>query len=137
MFRQTCIPPFGAGKARAEYADFLEGTSKALIQEAKERVPSPNNPQKITKVFAARHLTKNGPGSYGYAAFGFRNVRFVDLEVLLNDGSSFVKRTLVIQDRDGKWYSHPAAHLAPLLSDGLEQENTSSQPFSAVYKVQR
>lgn len=136
LFRQICIRPYGGGTARSEYIEFLEGTSDTL-KEAGLRMPSPNNPRKITKVFAARRLTKNGPSSYGYAAFEFKDVMFVDVEVLLNDNAKYVKRTLVIQDRDGKWYAHPAPHISPLLSVGLEQESPSTQLFSAVYEVQR
>ena len=97
----------------------------------------PDDPRKITKVFAARHLTKNGPASYGYAAFDFQEVMFVDVEVLLRNGSKLLRRTMVIKDRDGKWYTHPVPDVSPLLSYGLYDESASVHLFSDVYDVER
>jgi hypothetical protein len=130
LFRRITIPPYGGDETRSKYVLFLQETSDTFANKARGAQASPQDPQKITKVFAARHLSKNGPRSYGNAAFGFTDVMFVDVEVLLNDGRSFVKRTLVIKDRDAKWYVHPLPTLSPLLSAGWEQETVSSQTFS-------
>jgi hypothetical protein len=46
-------------------------------------------------VFAARHLSKNGPASYGYAGFGFQDIMFVDVGVFLYSGERSMMRTLV------------------------------------------
>ena len=62
---------------------------------------------------------------------------FVDVSVDLRNGQRILKRTLVIRDSDGRWYIHPAPNLDPLLSDGLNQETTSSLDFSDVYDVQK
>jgi hypothetical protein len=58
-------------------------------------------------------------------------VLFVDVDVILNDGASYVKRTLVIQARDGRWYAHPKPDLSPLLSMGLDNETPSIKIVAA------
>jgi len=92
---------------------------------------SQENPHTIKRVFAARHLSRNGPASYGYAPFDLQEVLFVDVDVILNDGASYVKRTLVIQARDGRWYAHPKPDLSPLLSMGLDNETPSIKIVAA------
>lgn len=87
------------------------------------------------KVFGARHLSKNGPASYGYAGFDFQVV-FVDVEVVLNSGSSHLRRTMVILDHDGKWYVQPVPDVDPLLSWGIYDEKPSVQVFSEVYELE-
>jgi hypothetical protein len=134
-FRSTCVRPYGAGKARAEYTEYLDGVSSHLKQEHKS--PSPDSPKKIVKVFAARHLSKNGPASYGYASFDFQNIMFVDVEVELLSGKRISRRTMVIEERDGQWYTHPVPDVSPLLSDGLYDESPSNQLFTSVYDVER
>jgi hypothetical protein len=130
-FRGVCIRPYGGGPARADYMAYLEGISDHLNQ--KQGNPSPDNPKRIVTVFAARHLTKNGPASYGYAAFEFQEVMFVDVQVELQNGSIHLRRTMVIKDRDGKWYVHPVPDVSPLLSYGLYDESASVQRFTDVY----
>ena len=131
-FRSVCIRPYGAGRARTDYSAYLDGVTGHLQEKAQ---PSPDDPQKIVKVFAARHLGKNGPASWGYAAFDFQDVMFVDVEVMLNNGSKHLRRTMVIQDRDRKWYVHPVPDVDPLLSYGLYDESTSVRLFTDVYDV--
>lgn len=87
------------------------------------------------KVFAARYLSKNGPASYGYAVLDFQDVMFVDVEVVLHSGNRHIRRTMVIKDRDGKWYAHPVPDLSPLLSYGLYDESASVLLFTDVYGV--
>ena len=86
---------------------------------------------------AARHLSKNGPVSYGYASFAFDDVMFVDVEVLLGNGKQLLRRTMAIKDRDGKWYVHPVPDVSPLLSSGLYDETASVQLFSDVYSNEK
>ena len=69
-FRSICIRPYGAGQARAKYMEYLDGVSDYLKQGNGN--PSPGDPKKIARVFAARHLSKSGPASYSYASFDFR-----------------------------------------------------------------
>ena len=126
-FKSITIQLHGAGQARVEYTDYLRGVSDHL--EHQKGSPSPDEPKKIAKVFAARHLSKNGPASFGYASFGFQDLMFVDLEVVMQDGSKLQRRTMVIKDRDGKWYAHPVPDVSPLLSDGLYDESASVQIF--------
>jgi hypothetical protein len=133
--RKVCIRPYGGGQARTEYTGYLAGVF-AHFQQA-TGTPSSDDPKKIVTVFAARHLTKNGPASYGYASFDFRDVMFVDVEVMLQNGNKHLRRTMVIEDRDGKWYAHPVPNVSPLLSDGLYDESASVQRFTEAYEVER
>jgi hypothetical protein len=126
LFRTVCLRPYGAGRSRTEYVDYLDNVEIHLKQQKSLGASPPDNPKRITKVFAARHLTKNGPASYGYAAFDFQDVMFVDVEVVLIKGTSLVRRTLVIQDHDGKWYALPVPDISPLLSAGVYDESASS-----------
>jgi hypothetical protein len=134
-FRNICIRPYGGGPARAEYAQYLKRVSEHLKQG--QGNPATDDPKKIATVFAARHLSRNGPSSYGYANFDFQDVMFVDVEVVLQSGSTHLRRTMVIKDRDGNWYAHPVPDVSPLLSDGLYEESPSVQLFSDAYDVER
>ncbi|MEQ1752014.1 MAG: hypothetical protein ABL974_21515, partial [Prosthecobacter sp.] len=89
------------------------------------------------KVFAARSLSKNGPASYGYASFSFQEVKFVDVGVFLHGDKRALNRTMVIKDKDGKWYVHPMPDVSPLLSAGLNDEAASEQDFSDAYEIQK
>jgi hypothetical protein len=133
-FRKACIRPHGSGQARAEYTDYLDGVS-AYLQQA-TGTPSLDDPKKIVTVFAARHLSRKGPASYGYANFDFRDVMFVDVEVLQQNGNKHLRRTMVIEDRDGKWYAHPVPDVSPLLSTGLYDESASLQRFTDAYDME-
>jgi hypothetical protein len=44
---------------------------------------------------------------------------------------------MVIKDTDNKWYVHPAPHMDPLLSAGLNNESASRQDFSEAYDIQK
>ncbi len=133
-FRAVAIRPYGTGQNRADYEAYLKGVENHLKQ-AKGKL-SPDDPKKITKVFAARHLTRQGPASWGYAAFGFQDVMFVDVDTVLHNGHSHLKRTLVIKDKDGKWYAQPVSDVSPLLSQGLYDESPSVRLFSDAYEVE-
>jgi len=125
LFSSTSIRPFGDGAARKDYEKFLEQTVESIKAEAAKKEPSPQGPKSIGKVFAARHFGKTGPISHGYAAFGFEDIMFVDIGVYLRNGERAMNRTMVIKDRDGKWYVHPAPSASPLLSEGLNEEDNS------------
>lgn len=130
LFRQTCIQPFGGGQSRIEYSRYLEGVTTHFQQDGAFRESVPDNPKEITQVFAARHFSADGPASYGYAAYDFQDVMFVDIEVLLNNGMKHVKRTLVIEDRNKRWYALPVLDIYPLLSDGVYDEAPSKQLYA-------
>ena len=137
LLRKICIRPYGDGQARSDYSAYLTNLTTHLAQHKERSAPSPDNPGSIAKVFAARHLSNSGPASYGYATFDFEDVMFVDVEVLLGSGQRHLRRTLVIKDRDGRWYVHPAPDLSPLLSDGLFDEDPSVRMFSDVYTIEK
>jgi len=137
LFTNTCIRLYCNDKASEDYAAFLANTVAEIKAEAVMKVPSPGGPKSIGKVFAARHLSMNGPASYGYACFDFQDVMFVDVGVFLHNGNHVLNRTLVIKDRDGKWYVHPIPSVSPLLSLGLNNEPASARDFSEAYEIQK
>lgn len=137
LFTNTCLRPFGGGEARTNYQEFLEAAIQSIKQEATKKEPSPGGPKSISKVHAARYLSLNGPASFGYAAFNFHDVMFVDVKVLLHNGKGWLVRTLVIKKNDGKWFVHPAPALHSLLSMGLNDEAESKQDFSDAYEIEK
>ncbi len=137
LFKESCIRLYVKGDGSKEYADFLQNTADSMKTEAAQKEPSPNGPKALGKVFAARHLSKDGPASYGYAVFGFQDVMFVDVGAYLYNGEPSFNRTLVIKDKDGKWYVDPLPSAAPLLSLGLNDEAASTQDFAEVYGVEK
>ena len=137
LFEDACIRPFSSGPSRAKYEAFLKATAASIEREAQRKEPSPGGPKAIDKVFAARHLSLEGPASYGYAIFGFRDVMFVDVSVWLHNGRQYLNRTLVIQDKAGKWYAHPLPDSSPMLCTGLNDEPASKTDFTEVYQVEK
>jgi len=136
LFSSTSIRVYGGGNGRDAYAKFLQETVQSIKAEAAKKEPSPRGPRSIGKVFAARHLSKSGPVSYGYAAFGFEDIMFVDIGVYLNNGERALNRTLVIKDRDGKWYVQPDPSASPLLCDGLNEEKPSVGDLTDAYEIE-
>jgi hypothetical protein len=137
LFEATCIKAFGQGKSREEYAAFLQETAASIKQEAGRKEPSPEGPKSIAKVFAARNISRKGPASYARTVCGFQDVKFVDVGAVLHSGKKHLNRTLVIQDKAGKWYAHPLPESSPLLRAGLNEEPDSRADFSEVYRVQK
>lgn len=119
LFAATILRLYAGGTGPKAYAKLLQETLQSMKEEAAKKDPSPQGPKSIGKVFAARHLTKSGPVSYGYAGFGFEDIMFVDVGVYLQNSERALNRTLIIKDRDSKWYVHPAPSVSPLLSEGL------------------
>ena len=136
LFTNTCVRLYAGGKGPPDYAEFIKNVAESIKAEATRKNEPPRGPKSVGKVFTARPL-KHGPASYGYAAFSFQEVMFVDLDVLLHDGKRVLNRTMVIKDKDGKWYVHPAPDVSPLLSDGLNEESASKQDFSDAYEIQK
>lgn len=136
LFSSTSIRLYSGGDGPEAYAKFIKATILSIQAEANKKEPSPGGPRSIGKVFAARHLSKSGPASYGYAVFDFQDVMFVEIGVYLRNGERAMNRTLVIKDRDGKWYVHPDPSASPLLSDGLNEEKASVQDLTDVYELE-
>jgi hypothetical protein len=136
LFSSTSIRPYGSGNGREAYAKFLRDTAQSIKTEAARKVSSPAWPRSIGRVFAARHLSKSGPASYGYASFGFEDIMFVDIGVYLHNGERAINRTLVIKDTDGRWYVHPDPSVSPLVSDGLNEEKPSVEDLTNVYELE-
>jgi len=132
LFVRVCIAPFGSPESKAEYQGFLD---KVVGDMTKGDAPD-GGPKKLAKCFAARHLSKDGPASFGYASYGFQDIMFVDVGVYLDGNRPQLCRTLVIKDKDGKWLAHPRPDLAPLVSTGMNQEGPSEVDFSEAYTVE-
>ena len=138
LFTTTCVPAYGNDTVRDEYKAFLHGVVESFLKTRSLKLdPAPDNPKTVVKVFAARHLSREGPVTYGRVAFDFQDVMFVDVDAQLNNGEHAVNRTLVVKAKDGQWYVHPAPQLSTLLSEGLDDEGPSTQDFSAVYDLER
>jgi hypothetical protein len=136
LFKETCIAPFGGREGRKPYEEFLKIKEASIAAEALKTEPSPGGPKSIGKLFAARHLSKNGPASFAYAAWNFQDVMFVDVGVFLQNGNHLLNRALVIKN-GGKWYVHPFPEDAGLIADGLNDEAKSTQDFSEAYDIQK
>ena len=136
LLRKTCLKQYGGGEV-GEYDNFLKKIIKGTEEDEERKIPHPKSPKKIGKVFAARHLSKNGPASYGFAVHDFQEVMFVDIGAFLNDGSKFLNRTMVVKKKDGKWYVHPCPTIDFLLSAGLNKEKDSEEDFKDKYKIEK
>ncbi len=135
LFSATCVRLYEHNGPLA-YAEFLHGAIQEIKAEATRKQPSPDGPKTIYKVFAARHLSRCGPVSYGYAGFGFEGIMFVDVGVYLHNGERYLHRTLVIKDSDGKWCVHPDPSASPLLSEGLNEEKASVLDITDVCELE-
>jgi hypothetical protein len=132
LLKTTCIKRYPP--AQEKFDQFLAMIIRGTEDDKKRSVPHPKNPAKIVKVFAARHLSKNGPASYGYSVLSLQDVMFVDVLARLQDGSSFVNRTLVVKTQKGLWRVHPCPTVDSLLSAGLNDEPASTVEFTSPEK---
>lgn len=127
LFRAVCMPgDFIKGE---EYQGFLDQLAATMEDVKAGRISNEGAPTAIKRVFKARNLSKNGPGSAGYALFSFNAVQFVDVECRLTDGSLYTNRTLVFQLADKTWRVMPRPDLVPMLSEGLNDEPDSTQEW--------
>jgi hypothetical protein len=124
LFESVILQPFGSGESRTEYEAFLKETKSAISEEY--RRSADRGPRQITKVFAARSMSRSGPASYAYATFNFADVKFVDVVVSMYGGGTATNRTLVVKESAGHWYVHPAPGIHPMLSVGLNDESPST-----------
>ncbi len=131
LYLAVCLKPYGGEETKKTYGDFLGSVVAGMKPDAKKNGPSPDEVKSIEKCFVARPLGGGGPASYGYATFGFKDVRFVDVSANLQSGRTRVNRTLVIQEKSGQWAVHPRPDLSPLLSMGLSAEDRSMKDFAA------
>jgi hypothetical protein len=137
LFTNTCVRLYEKGTGPDAYAKFLKATASTMESEKAKHVTATVGPKAIGKVFAARPLSKDGPAAFGKSEYEFKDVRFVDVGAHLADGRRSLTRTMVILDRDGKWYVHPQPTSTPRLSAGLNEESDSKIDFSRVYDLQK
>lgn len=115
-------------RPNTEANDFVENISKQMEEMATIDTKDRPGPKGILRVYKARHLSMNGPASYGYAVLNFEDVMFVDVVVLNSHGTEYLNRTLVVKD-NSKWYVVPRPDLVSLLSAGLNSESKSIDLF--------
>jgi hypothetical protein len=135
LFRQIVIPPYGGEALRRKREEFVDNVLRQMVQQKKLPEQERSGPKSIGMCFAARHLSRKGPASYAFAAFDYRDVMFVDVGTHMRDGSRHLNRTLVLQDKNGKWYAHPVPAISPLLMTGLNEESESEIGFRQRYKI--
>jgi hypothetical protein len=131
----TSVAPFGGALDQKKYKSYIDQQIKLIAKAANK--PGQNLPQIIAKVFAARRF----PGSQDivkkYASFGFKDIKFVDIGLILRNGHRSLERTLVIEKSDGKWYADPAPQLISGMSDILNVQPKSTIDFSKVYSISK
>jgi hypothetical protein len=137
LFESSAIKPFGGGDSRKNYEKFIASVKDGMKAEAERKEPSPGGPKSIAKIYAARHLSLNGPASAGYAMFDFHDIMFVDVVASLHNGKETLIRTMVVKTAKGQWFAHPAPHTSELLSVGLNDEKPSEKLFGDTYKVEK
>ena len=131
LLKSTVMTPLGRGESAEEYGQFLRGMAGTIVAESEQEEHPAEWPKRINRVFAARDFSKNGPASYGYAAWNLKGVMFVDVEVELFSGDLFIHRTQVLQLSSGRWAVMPDPQAYPLLSDGLHSESASEVTYQA------
>jgi hypothetical protein len=87
LFASTSVRLYGGGKGPEAYAKFLRETVQSIKQKPQRKNHRRKRRKVFRKVLAARHLTKSGPVSYGYASFGFEDILFVGVGVYLTTGA--------------------------------------------------
>ena len=137
LFANVCIGLYVKHTGLALYDKFTRETIARLDRESSLKTTGPKNAKAIAMVFASLHFSGDGPASYGYAAFDFRDVLFVDVQVILNNGERSTHRTLVIKTLDDKWHARPAPKISPLLCFRLDEQKPSTIDFPSVYEVSR
>lgn len=109
------------------YNKFLDQTESELRAAPGSLVPDLADAQYITTVYKARPLSAPGPKSYAFTVLNLRDVKFVDTQSKMLDGSTLDSRTLVVQTAlDKKWYAIARPDFFPLLSEGLDDEPEST-----------
>ncbi len=125
LFKSVCLS-WKAGESGEQYTAFIEEMAARMNAMQGQSLEQFGGPKEITTCFKARHLSKNGPGSYGFAVMNLMDVMFVDVIADTWEGSTFMSRTLVVMRADQNWYAVPRIDLFPLLSTGLNSESDST-----------
>jgi hypothetical protein len=129
-FRAACVPATGSFE-NAAYTEFLDQNAAGMKSARAKGLENAGGPKKIARVYTFRHLSKNGPGSYVYAARMGKDIGFVDVIAELHQGGTFQARTLVLQLDSGEWRVIPEPSFFPLLSTGLNDETDSTELWKA------
>lgn len=105
LLTDTYLPPqvYNESRVQKNVALVLKIITERMAREAKHPVSSPKLIKEILKVNSARSLSRNGMKIFGSELIGFRDIRFVDVQVLLHGGKKRISRTLVVQLADLSW----------------------------------
>jgi hypothetical protein len=126
LLTNSCLKRWGFGATAAEYDRFIKMVVSGTEADKHRSTSHPSNPASIERVYAAEHLTAEGPASYAYAMFNVHDVVFVDVVARLHDNRVFTNRTMVLKLAKGYWRVHPCPTIDPLLSVGLNSEPAST-----------
>lgn len=129
LFKSVCLS-WKAGESGEQYTAFIEDMAARMNSMQGQSLEQFGGPKEITTCYEARHLSNNGPGSYGFAVMNLMDVMFVDVIADTWEGSPFMSRTLVVMRSDQNWYAVPRTDLFPLLSTGLMSESDSTAEWN-------
>ena len=115
---------------KKDYAEFIQEIAGQMEKQKGLSEDQKAGPKEIGICFKMGKLSKDGPNSYSYAAFGMEEIGFVDVGTVNRDGTRGITRTFVCKI-DGKWFALPRPDMFPLLTDGLNDEK---RPADIVYK---
>ncbi len=137
LMTASCLRPFGATTVQQRYIRLMAIMTNQLNEMAKASKPNPSAPQRIVKVFAFRQLSHKSAANAARSEYHFRNVGFVDIIAMLNNGHQAMNRTFVVQQADGKWYADPMPMATPKISLGLNEEPMSKVEIKGLYSKRK
>lgn len=128
LLREASLQLPSDSESTRKYNAFLDQTESELREAPGSLVPQLASAQNITAVYKARPLSAPGPTSYAFTVLNLRDVRFVDIESQMHDGTTITNRTLVVQTAlDKSWFAIARPDFFPLLSEGLDDEPESTE----------
>jgi hypothetical protein len=136
-FQKICVQPYGTGQSRKAYQNYLLDTISHLRSEVAKKPAERAVPQAIGKVYASRHLSDKNAVPYAQQKFGFQDIAFVDVGLIAGKKDKIISRTLVIKDKDGKWYAQPNASASGIPGGDPTREQTPRNDFREVYQIQK
>lgn len=129
LLREVVVQPTGGWQVMGTYQKFLGYLLQGFGLEKPRRGTKPTDPKGIRKLYEARPLTDPAPKNLVQSALKWHDVKFVDLVLEFNNGSTEPRRILVIATRSTLWFAHPLPRTSPLLSAGLEKESPSKKEW--------
>ena len=127
--REVVVPPTGGWQVMGTYKKFSAYLLQGFGFEKPHRGTKPTDLKGIRKLYEARSLTDPAPKNLIQSTLKWHDIKFVDLVLEYNNGSTEPRRVLVVATRRDLWFVHPLPRTSPLLSAGLEQEPPSKKEW--------